>query len=290
MSDYLCTFPGKYGDILWSLATAKYISEKVIHKKVDFAVMTYYHSLAELIAAQPYINAFRCLTKWVRVHSDFGDQPWQPDKDVQKDLEGRYKWIWHLGYRCHPGRIAGGAELPLVHFIAHQQGLAFKDWSYLPFLRPDPFQFIAHSSQMAKDIVVKDEPYVALCFNDQYKQRKQNFTEVFLKNLEGSGIEVVQLDKFSWLDSAFLLEHALCYVGDRSANWVIANGVGCECITFEPHPAKHKSGRLGYVFSCPEGKELALPFPMPENVGAEAAASLVKQKAEKKLRSVGIGA
>jgi hypothetical protein len=272
MSKYLCTFPGKYGDILWSLPTAKYIAERIVSSPVDFAVMPYYESLLPLIKEQSYIDRAYVIPEWLRTHSNYGDQPWQIPAII--NVNEPYERIWNLGYRCHPGLPFGNPDISLMDFIAYQQGITFSE-TMIPFLT-------------AKDPEERDEPFdkclnIAMAFNEQYAEQKEEFKKAYITAMHGTDdIATVYLDAFSWSEAASELKDAVCFVGDRSANWVIANGLGKQCITFEPHPSRHASGHLGKVFGCPGGKEFALPFNMPAAVAGQTAAAMVKKLVEER--------
>ncbi len=294
MSKYLCTFPGKYGDILWALPTAKYIAEKVVSQPVDFAVMPYYESLLPLLQEQSYIDNAIILPDWLRTHSNYGDQPWQaPEASLERDFPGKvfnpplrgehlfklssidftsYEKVWHLGYRCHPGAPFGNPDMALMDFIAYQQGITFNDWPTIPFLT-------APKGKWKEDFGLG----LALAFNEQYAKQKQVFKEALVEALNGVA-NVYWLQSLSWLDAATFMDDkdTVAFIGDRSANWVIANGLGKMCITFEPHPSRHRSGQLGRVFGCPGGKEFALPFGMPAKIAGQTAATMVKKLVEER--------
>jgi hypothetical protein len=308
MSKYLCTFTGKFGDILWSLPTAKYIAERVAGQSVDFAMMPYYKSLLPLLVSQTYIENAFVAEDWLRTHSNHGDQPWQPPEWVEKggplhyDAEQHgiktaqvpYDKCWHLTYRGHPGITA--PSMPLVDFIAYQQGISFNGYDPVPFLDVDESveeeaRKIHFTSGPMLD-VIKDKRLVTYNFNEQYAEQKQKFLEALWAKLallspEASvGFELFNVGEVGWKEAAWLIKKSLVYVGCRSANWVVANGVGQQTITFEPHPSRHAKCHLGTVFGNPYGKETALPFGLPEAVAADVASSLIRKMREAEFASV----
>src|SRR5215467_12449688 len=119
----LCTFSGKYGDILWSLPTARQIARDIAGGKVDFATMPYYESLRPLIASQEYIDECFVIPDWIRTHSNHGDGPAESPKQtiagevstggdaiigVQAKIGDyqslrTYDKIYDLTYKGHPG-------------------------------------------------------------------------------------------------------------------------------------------------------------------------------------------
>lgn len=287
MSDILCTFPGKYGDILWALPTVREIS-RITGQKVDFYLMPYYENLVPLLQCQPYIETAGVIGNWVRTHSNFGDQPWKaPEGHIIQMLndtdfgEKQYKSTWHLGYRAHPGVTA--PDMPLIDFIAFQQGIQMKP-PIVPFMEaPDDVdglaKQVAFTSGGIADIV-KHNDLVTYAFNDQYEKMKNIFFQDLWLEMKDSGIEFFNLNHVHWKEAAWLLKNSLMYVGDRSACWVMATGLGKKAITFEPHPARHPRGRLGKVFGCPYGQEVALPFGLPPAECAKVAASMILKERE----------
>jgi len=281
MSKYLCTFPGKYGDILWSLPTAKYIAEKVVSSPVDFAVMPYYESLLPLIQEQSYIDRAYVNKGWLRTHSNYGDQPWEmplPVFDHNSLDDYSYERVWHLGYRCHPGRAFGNVEMPLMEFVAYQQGITFHE-PIIPFLTVEK----NWAESLADENGMDFGSHIVLALNEQYAEQKTEFKNALAGNLTGITSVLLLDENITWAGAARLTRDAMAYVGDRSANWVIANGLGKQCITFEPHPSRHASGHLGKVFGCPGGKEIALPFNMPAAVAGQSAAAMVKKMVEERM-------
>jgi hypothetical protein len=266
MSHFLCTFSGKYGDILWSLATAKFIAEKIVNGKVDFAVMPYYGNLCEFLMDQMYIDRAFVIPDWVRTNSNYGDQPWQPPKIRRcTPMVGTgwsdYEREWHLTYRGHPGINA--PNMPLIDFIAYQQGIQLQQ-PVLPFLS-------------AMHCIAAPRRYVTMAFNEQYEQQKLEFQKLLVPELE-KDVDVVDVGQKPWMVAAAFIKEGLVHIGCRSACWVIANGLDKEVFTFEPHPSRHRTGHLGNVFSCPYGREKTTPFAVPTATAAYMVAEWVRER------------
>jgi hypothetical protein len=281
MSDVLCTFPGKYGDILWSLPTVREIS-RLTGGPVDFFVMPYYDNMKELFECQTYIDKTGSFKEWLRKGSDYGDQPWQPPKH----LEEPYRQHWHLGYRAHPGVSA--PEMPLVHFTAFQQGIQLHQ-PVVPFIEvDDDLDFAIMDRHME---AMRQNRIVSYAFNDQYQRQKNIFFQDLWKAMMGTGVEFLNLNMVGWKEAAWMIKSSFVYVGDRSACWVLATGMGKKTITFEPHPMRHIRSRLGRVFGCPYGQEMPLPFGLPPAECAKAAASFIlraKEEENAKYDTVGV--
>ncbi len=280
MSKYLCTFSGKFGDILWSLATAKYISEELVATPVDFAVMPYYTSLLPLLVDQSYIENAFVIESWLRTHSNHGDQPWQHPTVQQKNGEA-YERDWPLTYKGHPGISA--PEMPLIDFTAYQQGIRFTK-SPIPFLTvTEPahnMREVNFPSGSLPDVIAENR-LVTYSFNEQYAEQKKEFFESLWLGAKDAGLEFLNVSEMGWREAAWCISKSLSYVGCRSACWVLAMGLGKDSLTFEPHPSRHKDCHLGKVFGCNYGRETSLPFAMPPFHAGQAAAGMLKAKLEK---------
>jgi hypothetical protein len=231
MSKVLCTFSGKFGDILWSLPTAREIARKYF-EPVDFEIMPAYESLTELITNQDYINCCSVNQGWHCEGSPHGDQPWLPQN--HESLEHMYEHIYHLTYKSHPG--IGGEYLPLVDFIAKQAGFPFVN---------NPIPFI----DINTDNIDDEFMHVAYAFNNDYKSEKDIFLETVIRSVNTKFVDV---SKLSWQRAAEVIHTAIAFIGCRSSNWVIANGLGHRNIfIYEPNPARNKEGRFGFVFGNP---------------------------------------
>lgn len=270
MAKVLCTFSGKHGDILWSLPTVREIATTLGYGPVDFLMMPAYRALVPLLEQQEYIAKAGVIEDWNCTHSDYGDGPWQPPH-YGKNGDGGYERIFHLAYRWHPGLAEPG--MALVDFIAKQQGIKLRE-QVVPFITAPDYKRTTNS------------PSVAIGFNEQYQKQKDEFQEVLLAELQG--IQVVEVTKLEWPLAADVIKRAEIYIGDRSSNWVLAMGLGKDTITYEPHPARHKTGTVGKTFSCPYGKEIALPMNMPIEVCAKAAAAIARRAVESS-KAVGAG-
>lgn len=252
MSKVLCSFSGKNGDILWSLPTVREIS-RLTGGPVDFKIMPYYENLLPLLEYQPYIEHAAVIPDWLRTHSNHGDGPWEPPKSAE---EG-YEKVYHLTYRAHPG--IGAAAMPLIDFIAYQQGIRFAE-------KPIPFLDAPDTSPENNE--------VTFSFNDQYADQKEAFLSK-LRSMFDPAITLFDPSHLPWLEAAAHIKHAVMHVGCRSAMWVVAVGLGKLTLTYEPHPARNAHGHLGKIFGCPYAEEFTAPFTLPPEACAEMAAKLI---------------
>lgn len=254
----LVTFPGKFGDILWSLATAKHIAN-VYQTKVDFGIMPQYHTLLLFLSQQEYIKKVFTIDDWECTGSPHGDQPWS----APARLEQEYDHTYHLGYRGHPSALIGGPNVQLIDFIAMQHG--FK-------LLPPVLPFMIALDGFALDRVRK--PYVAYAFNEYMYEHKLSFLNLLRSRTQD--VNYVDVGSLPWSISAATIKHSALFLGCRSSNWVIANGLNKPILTFEPHPERNLTGTMGSVFGCSYGQEHAIVLSQVNDIeGASSAASTI---------------
>jgi hypothetical protein len=242
MSKVLTTFSGRFGDILWSLPTVRAIYQMVGGEKVDFGIMPPYRSLLSLLQMQPYIDEAFVIENWACEGSPFADQPWQPPKDA----EAGYERCFHLTYRCHPG-IHRNPQVPLIDFTAEQQGIKLRD--PIPFIEASVIEWGLEGERLG---------HVAIAFSDGAPDLKKVFMDVLQDGLGRSGIvALTDVTKMSWPTAAAIMRDALCVVGSRSSNNVIAHGVGQKKIfIYEPESSRHAKGPFGICFGSPYTEEV----------------------------------
>jgi len=93
-----CTFPGRYGDLLWALPTMRALAE-ASGDPVDLIISGKYGSIAPLIQTQPYIGSVQVLREW-EVQETAPIQPNFPPLDLADGLRP----VIHLGYPGWPDR------------------------------------------------------------------------------------------------------------------------------------------------------------------------------------------
>lgn len=231
----LCTFSGGYGDILWSLATVRELSKRY-GTPVDMMVMPKYESLLPLLKEQSYIKEATINTSWICTGQPHGDQPWEAP--VPTEI---YDQIYHLTYRRHP--------LPtesLIDFIAAPH-LVHLSWQ----LNPIPFIEVPEHKMVI--------PYIAYAFNDMYPELK-NTIKLFVKQMAFDlDCGFLGTSELPWTESAAVIRDAMCFIGCRSSNYVIAHGVGQKNIlVYEPHPSRSALGMYGKTFGNPYWPEITL--------------------------------
>lgn len=229
MSKHLVTFPGKFGDILWSLVNAKEIAR--VNGPVDFAIMPQYRSLLPLLEAQPYITKAFCIENWICVGSPFGDQPWASPLGSGNG----YTMVWDLGYRGHPQKF-----LPLYSAELNGVGLPANP---IPFIEAPEFQ---HCSR---------QNYFTFGFNPEYPDNKKAFLDATVGGLAYSDgrigfMEAIDVSTVPWPVAADLIKFSQGFVGDRSSLHALAHGLGKRICLYEPNPTRNMS-----IFKCLWGRE-----------------------------------
>lgn len=219
MSRTLATFSGKFGDIIWSLPTARVLASRDLDSTVDFAIMPAYESLLPLIKRQSYIGEAFALRRWECQHSNFGDQPWQ------HPTVGGYQQEIPLGYKRYP-------DFALARFTAWQQKIELPE-NYAPFIEIDP-------------VGDMDSNLITFGFNRSVLPMKSQF----ISTLKGrfTTKTFVNVSDCSWLDAAAAIAKSLCYIGDRSALSAVAHGLSKPVVSYEPDPWRSAFGENKEVF------------------------------------------
>lgn len=257
----LVTFAGQFGDILWSLPTAREIAG---NNKVDFGIMPGFKSLISLIEVQPYINKVFAIENWIETGRPHGCQPWEApyiaaskittglNNEVRAEIP--YDKVYHLTYRTHPTK-----DQPLIDFIASQQGI--KLTNPIPFinLRNSIIGDTDDKVNLIKELSIRQiKPTVVYAFNDSMVEYKAKF----LNDLKSKLLDVyfMNITNKSWLDAAYLIQNSLAFVGCRSSNYVLACGLGQKVFVYEPNIARSKFGPWGTTFTCPYADETEVKY------------------------------
>jgi hypothetical protein len=218
MKPVLVTFSGKHGDILWSALAAKTLAATGV--EVDFAMMPQYARVAPLLAIQPYIRAAFPIEEWIQNHDQFGAQPRIPPR-----VPPGYDRVLHLTYEQHP-------QEPLALYTMRLAGLTVPE-KPLPFLFADS----------------KPEPgLVAYAFNGSHIPEKLNLLAKLRRAVSKARFENVEHLPFD--QAARRINAAHFFFGCRSANYVVAVGLGKRCLSIEPD-----GGRQSDVFGFPGSRE-----------------------------------
>jgi hypothetical protein len=239
----LCTFSGKFGDILWSLPTVREIAKKeesyTVHEtnyltEVHFGIMPEYRSLIPLLNSQNYIDKAFVIEDWICIGSPHGDQPWE------SPVTERYDKVYHLTYKQHPTK-----NQPLLDFTASQQGIQLLYNGVIPFIS------LPWTSPKV------ERQFIAYAFNESMMEYKGPFLQKLKEEIEPLGVDFIDISKIPWLNAATLLNSVEClaFVGCRSANYVLACGLGKRVFVYEPNISRSMKGPFGTTFTCPYANE-----------------------------------
>lgn len=244
----LCTMPGRHGDILWSLPTARAIAESV-GEPVDFMVSAKYGAVAELIGEQPYIRTCWANESWDVVES----APMSPRTPPAAPAD----LAVHLGYDGWPS----GRNLPeSIWKIADAQ---------VPALKPIDLErpWIAVEDPIKCDLSVG--------FSDEWAEMKAGVTEAVFEALDRKysflvtqrhaharfnnewywGYKAVS----SFLHCARIIAGSRVFLGCLSSPWVIANALGKRTVIMEPseprwNPVFWRESPLNHLCRGGDGK------------------------------------
>lgn len=222
MRGILLTFSGKHGDILWALPAARAMAET--GAEIDFAVMPRYHAVLPLIGRQPYIRRAFAIDGWHQEHDGCGAWP-----RVPPTVPEGYDAVHHLTY-------IGPPQEPLAVTTMRQ----LSSTGAIEYREPS-FPFI-HSES------TPEENLIAYAFNGQFTQEKERMLRWLRSMVPKARWENVATLSFD--QAADKIHAARFFFGCRSANYVVACGLGKRVLTIE-----HDPGRRHHIFSCPGSRE-----------------------------------
>lgn len=221
MPTALLTFSGKFGDVMWSLPAARELSRH--GWTVDFATMDQFKAVHDLLRRQPYLRSVFSIPKWVMEHDGCGAWP-----RVPPSVPDGYDRVVHLTYERRPTK-------PLILHAFEQLGLAVPQ-NPVPFL---------HGFEQVPEM----PPFVAYAFNEAWLAPKTHVLNALFSALPNVSFVPVAVKPF--VQAAETIKAARFFLGCRSANYVLATGLGQRCLSVEPEP-----GRREEIFSCPWGREM----------------------------------
>lgn len=210
----LCTHPGKYGDILWSLLVAREFALQD-GAPVDFAIRSPYEPLLPLLRMQRYIGQAFVIPNWSSWGSPYGDQPFEsPEFPCREE----YDIINDLGYRRHPG-------CPLAQAMAEEQHIQLTHLD-------EPWIEVTSESE-----IKSNSDQVAMGFGETMYE-KSMFLRFLAMRLPA--IKFLDVEEMNWVEACHTIKTSLCFLGSRSSNSVLAFGLGKPMIIFEPAGPRNK--------------------------------------------------
>lgn len=226
----VCTHPGRFGDLVWSLPTARLLSERS-SLGIEFATSEKYgdQSLMDVLAAQPYISSAHSVEGWI-VEESAPISPRTPP----------YSWhdtyVYHLGYKGWPVE-------PLPFWAARSAGLELppealdRPWISLGEVRRDPklvvVGFTEEWIELKMGILLSVAERLGLyhfkVLIPTWKTRHEEWSRTI------QATSNVCLAPCNWEGATRWMQEAACYFGCLSALWVLANATGTKAVVMEPN-------------------------------------------------------
>lgn len=243
----LCTFPGKFGDLLWALPTIRSISKRV-GAPVDLALANPLESIVPLLKLQPYIGECVALKTW-QTQDTAPISPRTPPHMSAADAIAYappYGRILHLGYR----------DWPIPDVVQHTWETALSELAPDAMLEPPDLTTPWITVPPGGDAPVEHWrwPWV-YGFTDEHFELKIGLVHLLeqkpywwkgSKTLSPTTIGAnprwqaeAGYTPTSWVDSARMLRYTDVFLGDCSALHVLAVAMGVPVVLMEPNPHRH---------------------------------------------------
>jgi hypothetical protein len=235
----LCTFPGKFGDLLWALPTVRAISE-TFGEPVDLQICQSpkdFSTILPLVRVQPYIGTAEVNGFWQP--REEGPSPFTPRRP--EETPPNYTHTFHLGYHGWPMQ-----PLPLeIYAIAQQQ--------YAGVLAPldldRPWITLLHDN-------IPDMPKIVIGFSDEWFELKLGVTLLLDEaydcyplfpagsrwDMETASIwadAIWDRHPSNWLSAAAFIKRSRLFLGCCSALHVLSCAMDGKTLIMEPNAARH---------------------------------------------------
>ena len=242
----ICTFPGRYGDLLWALPTIRAISRRV-GEPVDLLIAGAFQSITPLLRQQPYLASVEAVRWWVTQDTApiTPRIPLSPPSNGDYDYFLSYDRIVHLGYRAWPLpdvllHTRDTAELQLDTQIAIPELKLDEPWITLPAWLQGRHDL--HQS-----------PWIC-GFTDEYFELKYGvwtilnaeYTKRIARSRPPANISTGPRWRTEggfagadWLVGAQCLNHTSALLTDCSAWHVLAVAMGISVVMLEPQAMRH---------------------------------------------------
>ena len=226
----LVSFPGRAGDIIWMLPTARAIAE-AYDTPVDLQLAGEFAGLRPLLAQQPYLGQVSADPRWGMEGSP---------APVPFDLGLPHDRVFPLDYRGWPEW-----PLPLCPYTVAQSACAADGVQLGPLdlLRPW-ITLVAPPEIWAVDIAVG--------FTEAWFELKLGLLTEVNYSLQEALVQLtppgsrwvgvpgyIPVEGCDWLYAAATIQRAQVFFGDCSALHVLAVALGKRCILMEPMEARH---------------------------------------------------
>ncbi len=233
----LCTCPGRHGDVIWSLATVRAISE-TYGEPVDLLLSEKYGSLVGLIQRQAYIRDcsvdaawaieesapitprvpdLAAVRGWYERQFDLGYESW-PTPDLARD-------IYHRANRDSLGRDRHLAPLDLS-----------RPWITAPYAMPATDLSVGFTDEHFE---LKYGLYWLLLTAFNFSPTRSRSDVVFVGNSPRWTLEA-ERGATDWETAASWIRSSQVFVGCCSALHVLTVALGVPVICVEPNKDRHQ--------------------------------------------------
>jgi hypothetical protein len=230
----LCTFPGRHGDMLWAMPTARAISE-ALGAPVDLQIAGEFGTLAPVLRSAPYLGQIFSDARWALTPPE----EWRPPVLVGIDKQdapsvGNYDRIVHLGYRGWP-------SCPLPQFVYTTTQQEYPDLPMAPLDLQRPW-LSAEPFEAARWVEGWTECHFELKvgLSELLWQHFMPLDKGVPVNISTGGRwrQERALSGCSWVTAARWIVSAPVFLGDCSALHVLAVAMGIPVILMEPMEAR----------------------------------------------------
>lgn len=226
----LVTFPGKLGDLLYSLPAARALGRR-LGLPVELMTSAYCAAALPLLERQPYLAGVHLDPAYRLQALGFGCQPWRMSEPPG------YRRVLHLGFRPQRARRLAFRQHLIEYFflsLGHHYGIALEpelDESYL-FLEPPPPlapYLLLHPWGQSLEQAAPAGFREALF---DYWRRLVGLAALPVRLVLGPGEDAGPLARLGevhrppdLLELARLIRDAACFLGVESAPAAVANGL-----------------------------------------------------------------
>lgn len=265
----LCTFPGRYGDLIWALPTMRAISRR-IGAPVDLQIAGEFASIRPLVQQQPYSGAVITSGDWTLTPPEAWKPPTVPywlRPTGAGYTSGEYDLVLHLGYRRWP-------ELGLP-FETMQTLVEHAGWP--DALGPMGFDQLHLEEPWITVPAAPGSPDLVIAFSECHFELKLGLTILLLAQLartdpdltyriltpKGSGWKTAtwpewrSIEEADWLGYARRLQGARVALCCNSGAHVLAVAMGVPVILYEPMESRHNEIFLPLGW---QGPQVTVPF------------------------------
>lgn len=233
----LCTYPGRYGDLLWALPAVRAIAT-TLKVPIDLGVAPKYRAITQLIEQQPYVAACYGIDGWA-VEETAPMSPREPPR-----IPEGYDLVLHLGYEGWPApTLAQDVYERARALLDVRLGVTLGHLDLSPWITP------------IGAIPAPRGPRVWLGWSEEHFELKVGITQILCARFPAVQFwwirpfggrydeyavraENLHLLPGDWLQTARWAASCTLYLGCLSSQWCLANALGLRCVAIEPAEAR----------------------------------------------------